>query len=193
MNQPAEQLTPQPPTQAPPPPAAAPAAAPAANDPRRKSPFLAVVLSVMPGLGQVYVGYYKRGFIHAIAVAVLITLLAANALGPLVPLASLFLAFFWLYNLVDAGRRAALYNQALAGGAEIELPAEFQELGFRGSILGGGLLVATGIVLFLHTRFGMSLDWIEEWWPLAVIGFGAYLVFKAIAERQAADDDTFDA
>ena len=34
------------------------------DDPRRKSPVLALVLSLMPGLGQVYVGYYNQGFIN---------------------------------------------------------------------------------------------------------------------------------
>ena len=36
------------------------------RDARYKSPMLAGFLSVMPGLGQVYVGYYQVGFVHAI-------------------------------------------------------------------------------------------------------------------------------
>ena len=78
------------------PPSAATALAPAVNDPRRKKPFLATVLSIMPGLGQVYVGYYKRGFIHAFTVGFLITFLATGV-SPLTPLAGIFLAFFWLW------------------------------------------------------------------------------------------------
>ncbi|MEE8246041.1 MAG: hypothetical protein V3S87_02130, partial [Alphaproteobacteria bacterium] len=117
---PAAPGTPAPPAQA---------LAPAVNDPRRKKPFLASFLSIMPGLGQVYVGYYKRGFINAIVVAVLVTLLASGDLDSLIPLVAIFLGFFWLYHLVDAGRRAALYNQALAGGGEIELPEDFQAPG----------------------------------------------------------------
>ncbi len=166
-----------------------PRRAPLLRDPRRKAPLLAVVLSAMPGLGQVYVGYYKRAFIHALVVATLLTLLStAGALGPLTPLASVFLAFFWLYNMVDAGRRAALYNQALAGGQEIQLPADFGEPGFRGSVLGGAILAAVGSVLLAHTRFGVSLDWIEDWWPLALVVFGAYLAFKGWQERGAGGD-----
>ena len=113
MNQP-EQI----PNTTPPPPAAGPSAAPRvpAADPRIKSPVIAGALSAMPGLGQVYVGYYQRGFVHIFVVAGIIALLAADVLGPLIPLAGLFLGFFWLYNMIDAGRRAALYNQALSGG-----------------------------------------------------------------------------
>ena len=48
---------------------------PTTNDPMRRSPFLATILSFVPGLGQVYVGYYQLGFIHAIVISVILTLL----------------------------------------------------------------------------------------------------------------------
>ncbi len=187
MNQPAEQpQVPTPPVPPAPAPAAQAAPQPALGDPRRKSPFLAGLLSAMPGLGQVYIGYYKRGFINVLTVASLIALLSFSDMGPFIPLAAIFLAFFWLYNIVDAVRRAALYNYALEGGAAIELPADFQP-GLRGSILGGGALMALGANLLAHTRFDYSLEWLEEWWPLVFIFFGGYLVFKAIQEKSAGE------
>ena len=149
------------------------------GDPRRKSPLFASFLSMMPGLGQVYVGYYQRGFIHAIVVSSLIAMLAAD-IGPLTPLAALFLAFFWLYNIVDAGRRALLYNEALAGRSGIELPEDFKMPALRGSIPGGIAIVAAGGVLLSHTRFRMPLDWLNEWWPVALIVFGIYLVARSV-------------
>jgi len=151
---------------------------PGINDSRRKSPLFACLLSAMPGLGQVYVGYYQRGFIHIAVVATLITFLASDP-GGLAPLAGFFLAFFWLYNIVDAGRRALLYNEVLAGRTDIELPQDFQTPGLGGSVAGGVTLALVGFVLLLHTRFDFSLDWVEEWWPVALILFGAYLVYKA--------------
>lgn len=161
------------------------------QDPRRKTPFLASVLSIMPGLGQVYVGYYQRGFVHASVVASLIAILVAaasnsqSAVVPLLPMLGLFLAFFWLYNIVDAGRRAALYNHALAGGGEIEMPKDFQSLSIGGSLFGGICIAAVGLILLMRTRFKFSLAWVEEWWPAALIIFGGYLVYKAIEERKA--------
>ena len=137
----------------------------------------------MPGLGQVYVGYYQRGFVHLVVVATAITLLASGSLGPLVPLVGLFMAFFWLYNMVDAWRRAALYNYALEGGTEMELPDDLQVPAFRGTLTGGVTLMVVGLILLANTRFGMSLDWIEDWWPLAIVGFGGYLAFKAVQEK----------
>ena len=179
MNEPISQMAE---PSVPPQQAAAPAPAAGYSDSRRKSPFLASVLSAMPGLGQVYVGYYQRGFIHAIVAAVSVTLLA-SPLGSLTPLVAIFLAFFWLYNVVDAGRRAALYNYALEGGKELELPDDFQFPGLRGSLVGGVTLVVVGLTLLANTRFDLSLAWVEEWWPMAIVAFGGYLVYKAIQEK----------
>jgi hypothetical protein len=155
------------------------------GDPRRKSPLFATFLSAMPGLGQVYVGYYQRGFINAVVVGTLIALLASN-LGPLSPLAALFLAFFWLYNVVDAGRRALLYNEALAGRSGVELPEDFKTPALQGSIPGGLAIVVVGGVLLSHTRFGLPLDWLNEWWPAALILFGVYLVGRSVMSRSGA-------
>ncbi len=188
--------------QAPPvaaPQAAAPQAAwvrpvPGLSDPRRKSPAFACILSLMPGLGQVYVGYYTRGFIHAITVGSIIAILNASETpgvdgqagleSPITPLLGIFLAFFWMYNVIDAGRRAALYNYALAGIGNVELPEDFTKSGIGGSILGGVVLVAFGLVAISHTLFGVSLDWLRYWWPLAPLAFGAYLIAKAVADRR---------
>jgi len=175
-------------------PAAQPAPPPAAGyrrllpaavaDPRSKSPVLACILSAMPGLGQVYVGYYQRGFAHALIVATLITLLALDV-GDLTPLLAIFMAFFWLYNIIDAGRRATLYNQALIGTEDIDLPSDFKMPGFQGSIFGGLILIGAGFILLMHTQFDYSLAWIEDWWPVAPMLLGLYLVVKAIQERGA--------
>lgn len=166
------------------PPPRSPALGP--QDPAAKSPALACVLSAMPGLGQVYVGYYQRGFVHALTAAGIIALLNLGPPRGLEPLFGMFLAFFWLYNIIDAGRRAALYNQVLAGHEGIELPSDFKTPSFGGSIAGGSILIFVGVILLLHTRWGVSLDWIEDWWPVAPILLGVYLVVRAIQERTAA-------
>jgi len=156
------------------------------RDSRSKSPAFAAILSAMPGLGQVYVGYYQRGFVHAGVVATLITIISSGAVEKLVPLLALFMAFFWLYNIIDAARRASLYNDALAGNPSIELPEDFKSPGIRGSIVGGATLVIVGFVILLHTRFGISLDWVDEWWPVVPMLVGAYLVGRAVMERRNA-------
>jgi len=155
------------------------------RDTRSKSPALAAILSMMPGLGQVYVGYYQRGFVHAAVIASLVAILSSASLEGLAPLFGLFMSFFWLYNIIDAARRASLYNDALAGNPSIELPQDFKSPGLHGSILGGACFIAGGFILLLHTRFGMSLDWVQDWWPAAPMLFGVWLIVRALQERQA--------
>ena len=155
------------------------------QDPRSKSPGLAGFLSVIPGLGQIYVGYYRRGFVHAGVIVLLITTLANLRNEGLVPLFALPMAFIWLYNIIDAIRRASLYNQYLIGKQEIDLPEDFNMPSLGGSIVGGLLLIAGGTALLLNTRFDISFDWVEDWWPVAPILIGVYLLVKAIQERSA--------
>ncbi len=157
----------------------------AAQDPRAKSPALACFLSIMPGLGQVYTGYYVRGFTYIIVIAGIITLIA-NSSGRFVltPFLALFMAFFWLHNIIDAGRRAAFFNERLAGGSAIEeFPPEMKMPGIGGSIFAGVGLIVIGMIALSYTKFDISLAWIEDWWGLAPILVGIYLVGLAVRDR----------
>jgi hypothetical protein len=154
------------------------------DDPRRKSPVLALVLSLMPGLGQVYIGFYQQGFINVLVAASIIALLDTNAMRGAEPLLGIFLAFFWLYNVVDAWRRAVFFNNALAGIGPATLPEEFTVPTGRGSLAGGIALVIVGLVVLSHTLFGVPLDWVEKWWPVAFIAAGAWLIYPTIAGKK---------
>jgi hypothetical protein len=156
------------------------------DDPRRKSPALATIMSAMPGLGQVYVGYYQQGFTNILVVAGIITMLAEGnrfGMSGLEPLLGVFLAFFWLYNLVDAGRRASYYNQALAGLDRMALPEDLKLPGGGGALVGGVVLLVIGLIFFSNTMFGWSLEWLERWWPAGLIAGGAYLVYSGVKDK----------
>lgn len=161
-----------------------------AQDPRAKSPALACFLSIMPGLGQVYTGYYVRGFVFAITIAGIITLLASSGpMNDLVPFLALFMSFFWLHNIIDAGRRAAFYNRMLAGGTDAdEFPPEMKIPGVGGSIFAGLGLIVVGVIALTYTKFDMSLDWLKDWWPVIPILIGVYLVGLAVRDRMKKKD-----
>jgi hypothetical protein len=154
------------------------------DDPRRKSPVLALVLSAMPGLGQIYVGYYQQGFTNALVVASLIGVLNSHGARDAEPLFGIFLAFFWLYNVIDAWRRATFYNNALAGIGPATLPDDFAVTAGRGTLAGGIAVVAIGLVLLSNTLFGVPLDWIEKWWPLALVAVGLWLIYPSFAPKK---------
>ena len=159
-----------------------------AFDPRRKSPALACILSVMPGLGQIYVGYYKLGFIHTIIFGTTIVMLSNEFARPLIPLFGIFLGFFFLYNIVDAGRRAAFYNQALAGMAGVDVPSDMTLPSPGGSLAGGVVLIVVGFVLLSNTMFGIPWYWLEEWWHVAPIALGVYLFVRGLKEKAGKED-----
>jgi hypothetical protein len=144
-----------------------------------KSQVLATVLSMMPGLGQIYVGYYQQGFIFVLIPASIIALLASGSANGLEPLLGMFIAFFWVFNMIDANRRALHYNRCLDGLGAEGIPEDFKMPGAKGSIPAGIILMALGLLIILDLNFGVSMDWIEDWWPLALVAFGGYLVFKA--------------
>ena len=149
------------------------------SEPRSKSSLVACCLSLVPGLGQVYVGYYRQGFVNMVIVGTVITLLSAG-IEPLMPFAIFFLIFYWLYNIVDAGRRASLYNQSLAGMGPLQFPDHIESPDSAGSLIIGAVLVAIGIVALSHTTLGLSLDWLNNWWPLGLVLIGGYLIYRSV-------------
>lgn len=159
------------------------------NDARHtdyKSPALAGFLSILPGLGQVYVGYYKQGFMYVLIYAFTIAVLTGSGVegSGLEPLGAIFLAFFFFFNIIDAVRRARLFNRVVDGVAVADLPPDFELPTIRGSISTGLMLIFGGSLLFLHTMFDVSLAWLQDWWPLVLIGFGAWLVYKDVSGRR---------
>ncbi len=145
----------------------------------RKSPALATVLSCMPGLGQIYVGYYQQGFTNMLVVATTITVLSSGIFFGLEPFLGLFLAFYWLYNMIDAYRRAHHVNRVAAGLGTEALPDDFKLPSAGGSMFGGVVLVVAGILFILDLNFDVSLAWLQDWWPLALVAFGINLIYKA--------------
>ncbi|MBM3286600.1 MAG: hypothetical protein FJY88_04525 [Candidatus Eisenbacteria bacterium] len=152
---------------------------------RRKRPAIAGLLSLLPGLGQVYVGYYRRGFIHTLVAAAVITVLSSKQAPGMTPLFGMFLTFFWLYSIIDAVRLANLYNDALAGLGPDDLRHELVLMGNRGSILGGSALILGGFLYLLHRVFGVPMDWLKDWWPAVPVGFGIYLLVQGLREKKA--------
>lgn len=151
---------------------------------QRKSPALATWLSLLPGLGQTYVGYYMQGFINIFVAAGIIAILASPMMLGAEPFFGVFLGFFWIFQMIDANRRAHYYNRVKAGLGGDDIPEGFGMPSTGGSVLGGGVLIVLGILFILDLNFDVSMEWVEGWWPLILILAGGYLVFKA---RQKSD------
>lgn len=153
------------------------------RDPRHKSPVIAVMLSLMPGLGQVYLGYTRLGFVHAVVAATFMGLMASNALGKLEPMVATFMFFFWLYNLVDAHRRALLLNESITRMESSNLPEDLKPMTFKGRITLGAVMTLGGLLGLLLLRVDISMAWLEMWWPAGFVLLGIYLTLKAVRDR----------
>ena len=155
------------------------------DDPRRKRALYAGVLALMPGLGHVYVGYYRQGFQNVAVVCLAILMLSSGAFNDVEAPIGLFLGFYWLYNIVDAVRRASLYNQALAGLSNMELPDDVPSpMPLRFGSLGGGIFfIVVGLILFSRTMFNWSLEWVGDWWPMGLVALGVWLVYEDLMAK----------
>jgi hypothetical protein len=143
----------------------------------RKSPGLAAILSMLPGLGQVYVGYYIAGFIHVAVVGMIITLLSRNTFHGHEPFLGLFLAFFWIFNMIDAARRANHYNRHLLGTSERKLPTD-------SPLVAGIVLLILGILLTLEITFDLELNFLDTTWPLGLLLAAGYMLWKYAKTRR---------
>ena len=153
------------------------------SDPRRKSGIVTVLLSVFPGLGHAYVGYYQRGFVHFAIYGFAISLHASDTIEALDALTFLFVPFFWIFTQIDAYRRAMLYNMSLDGFKFAPLPDDINEPSSGGNLIGGVLLTVAGLMALLNIQFGVTFEWLEDWWPVAPIALGVFLIYGNYKEK----------
>lgn len=133
-----------------------------------KSPGGAALLSIVPGLGQIYNGQIVKAIGIIFLFVSLIILIDIYSSGPLFPL---LLAAVCLGGIVDAYRTAKLHNLISKGLA----PAESLRMVPEGSIWWGISLIIVGLLFLLH-NFGIRLNWLGDFWPLLLIGIGVYLL-----------------
>jgi TM2 domain-containing membrane protein YozV len=142
-----------------------------------KNPTLALVLSLFPGLGQVYNGQPAKAFVFF---AAWVTGIYGTAEISPFPFAFL-IPFAYLYNLVDAYRSAASINARYLGGGPIE-EEESPE-----SPAWGGTLVVLGVVLLAHNLGWINLAAVERYWPVFLIVGGVVLVYGSMKKRKGTE------
>jgi LiaI-LiaF-like transmembrane region len=142
-----------------------------------KNPWLAGILSLFPGLGNVYNGLYARG-VTFFLLAVLTIYLASHGSD----LWGMGVAFVWLFNVVDAYRQAMLINLGYADD-----PALARRLGgaaaAREKLFAGTVLLIIGVLALFDRFFPFYLDRLLDFWPVAFIAAGAWLIWKALQAK----------
>jgi len=149
-------------------------------------PVLAGLLGLVPGLGAVYNGQYVKGFLHVIIFGLLIALVDSSHGGP--PFI-LMLMLMVLYMPIEAYRTA----KALRRGEKVdELSGLISEL-MRSSSESpavGVVVIAVGVLLLLFNLGVFRFEAVLPFWPLLLIGFGAYRLYTSIVQAQSREEQT---
>ncbi len=167
-------------SQAPPPPPIAfgPAAA-SPVPPLPKNPGAAGVLGIIPGMGHLYLGLYQRAAI-LFGVWVLFISLAGRTHGPFPGIA---IPFWMVFSIIDAVRQAKAIN--MTGKPEANVLGSDEPVRVSGSLTAGLLLILIGGFLLLDRFATIDLSFLNDWWPILLVAFGAWQVFRHYQSKRA--------
>jgi hypothetical protein len=134
------------------------------------NPTLAAVLGFVPGLGAVYNGEYMKAVVHVLILVGLIGL-ANRSHGSGAPLFGLLIAAFWFYMPIEAYRtaKAKMLGQA-PRDVFVDRPTKYP--------IGPVVLIVIGAVILLSNLGLINLDRIADFWPVALIAVGFWLLWR---------------
>jgi hypothetical protein len=149
----------------------------------RKSAFLAVILSVIPGLSHLYVGAYKRA-LQVFGGLILSIVLTAVTHGHTWPL----IVFTWFYGLVDSVRLTSVVNRGVGYQRDTILEEPLKSNGAGGLTL-GVILVGLGLLWWADSTFNIDWSFMETWGgPAAFILLGLVLIITHLKRKRAENE-----
>jgi hypothetical protein len=147
---------------------------------RKSSPFIATLLSFVPGLGAAYNGQTSKAIVHF---AIFASFFQMAVLTQGVHFFILGVLGTWLFAAVDACRTAQLMRSGLAPDAEDDVITRRL---YGNPLAWGTTLIIIGTLFLLHTLLGVALP-IKELLPVALVALGAYMLFDYIRRGKASD------
>ena len=159
-----------------PPGAVPPPAAHAAYTVSDASPGLALGLGFIPGVGAIYNGQYAKGLVHAVIFGIIISILNSNVGGGIDVIFSFVLTAWVFYMAFEA------YHTARKRRLGIPVDEYSGLMSLEGARHGapalGAILVLLGVVLLLQTLHLFNFAYLARYWPVLLIGAGAYLLYS---------------
>lgn len=143
---------------------------------RKSSPFVATLLSFVPGLGAAYNGQTAKAIVHF---AIFASFFQMAVLTQGVPFFILGVLGTWLFAAVDACRTAQLIRAGLSPDTEEDVITRRL---YGNPFAWGVTLVVIGTVFLLHTLLGVQLP-VRQLLPVALVGLGAYMLFDYLRRR----------
>jgi hypothetical protein len=147
---------------------------------RRSSPFVATLLSFVPGLGAAYNGQTSKAIVHF---AIFASFFQMAVLTEGVHFFVLGVLGTWLFAAVDACRTAQLMREGLV--PETEEDVITRRL-YGNPLAWGVTLIIIGTVFLLHTLLGVQLP-VKKLLPVALVALGAYMLFDYLRRRRGSE------
>jgi hypothetical protein len=147
---------------------------------RRTSPFVATLLSFVPGLGAAYNGQTSKAIVHF---AIFASFFQMAVLTQGMHFFVLGVLGTWLFAAVDACRTAQLMRAGLALETEEDVIARRL---YGNPFAWGVTLIIIGTIFLLQTLLGIQLP-VRQLLPVALVAVGAYMLFDYVRRRKASD------
>jgi Domain of unknown function (DUF5668)/B-box zinc finger len=132
------------------------------------------------GVGAVYTGQYAKGLAHLAIFVLLIAGASASDHGhgeALGIICGLSIAFFYVYQIIDAVRSAKAIQMSQPIPDPFGLAATFsggEKIETSKIPVGGVVLILVGVLFLLHTM-GLTEFGLDRFWPVILIGIGGWL------------------
>jgi Domain of unknown function (DUF5668)/B-box zinc finger len=134
------------------------------------------------GVGQVYNGQYAKGLAHLLVFTVLVWGASEGHSG-IETLFGLGIAFFYVYQIIDAVRSARALQLGQPAPDPFGLARTFSTAKVDPARVPLGAIILIGVgVLFLMNTLGLfHIYWVHRLWPLILIGLGVWLFMKRVS------------
>ena len=144
------------------------------------NPALAGILAGMfPfGVGSVYNGQYAKGFAHLVIFVACIWGLSSGS--GLEPVLGVGLAFFYVYQIIDAVRSAHAIQAGQPAPDPFGLGRAFgagEGIDTSKVPTGAIILIGLGVLFLLHTMGFWFFD-LDRFWPIILIAIGGWLLAR---------------
>ena len=145
---------------------------------RKSSPFIATLLSFVPGLGAAYNGQTAKAIVHF---AIFASFFQMAVLTQGVPFFILGIFGTWLFAAVDACRTAQLLRSGLSADTEEDVITRRL---YGNPFAWGITLIIIGTLFLLHTLLGVQFP-VRQFLPVALVALGAYMLFDYLRRRNS--------
>jgi TM2 domain-containing membrane protein YozV len=159
------------------------------------SPGLAGVLAgFFPfGVGQVYTGQYAKGLAHLLIFTALVFGASTSNSDQMGAVFGLSIAFFYVYQIIDAVRSAKALQMGVAPPDPFGLARTFgtgeKTPDVRQIPIGAVILIGLGILFLFDTLGIFRFRAIGHFWPVILIVLGVWMLMKRMRPPQAGNTD----